>query len=442
MKKENNIFIEKNFGFDKGSILIELLLSVALVAVMMPFVFRYQQNSVRRVENIAVMRHMEDTQSALERYILENRDNLLNTVGKNIIRINPSDLADYGVAADVIENKDDKYQLRILKSNDINGKATLQGVILYNDPDISPLRTREIVSMAGGDLGFVDGVKAFGSFGAWRANTVDLGLGSSDGIIGITPVTRDIDLYLWRVPSDNEDDATMMSALNLGGHDIKNATFIDSEFLQLEETLLSPVIATKDTIFQNRITIDGVFESKNATVSGILSSDSRNLEVNNMFSLEDTGKFSSFTTNDLWVYDLSLSGLSIYTEDDSDAAILKINKMIDMTNGRIDALQVSVGFTGSITPKLVVRNRIEDSINNRYFWDLYTNTAYFNDLILAELTRMAPLAVYMENDKTSVSSQVFGAVSANKNATVSDYLNAITEIQRKVTEKYRQLNLE
>ena len=151
MKKENNIFIEKNFGFDKGSILIELLLSVALVAVMMPFVFRYQQNSVRRVENIAVMRHMEDTQSALERYILENRDNLLNTVGKNIIRINPSDLADYGVAADVIENKDDKYQLRILKSNDINGKATLQGVILYNDPDISPLRTREIVSMAGGD---------------------------------------------------------------------------------------------------------------------------------------------------------------------------------------------------------------------------------------------------------------------------------------------------
>ena len=79
MKKENNIFIEKNFGFDKGSILIELLLSVALVAVMMPFVFRYQQNSVRRVENIAVMRHMEDTQSALERYILENRDNLLNS---------------------------------------------------------------------------------------------------------------------------------------------------------------------------------------------------------------------------------------------------------------------------------------------------------------------------------------------------------------------------
>lgn len=440
--KKKNIFISHKNGMQQGSMLIELLLSVALVAVMMPFVFRYQQNSVRRVENIAIMRHMEDTQDALERYILENREDLLKTVGKNIIRVNPSDLESYGVAPEVVENKGDKYQLRILKSSDVNGKATLQGVILYNDENINPLRTREIVSMAGGDMGFVDGLKAFGSFNAWHANTVDLGFGASDGLIGITSVTRDVNLYLWRVPSNNEDDATMMSALNLGGHDITDASFVNSEFLQLQETLLSPVIASKDTIFQNRITIDGVFESKEATVSGILSSDSRNLEVNNTFSLEDTGKFSSFTTSDLWVYNLTLGGLSIYAEDDSDASVLKINKMIDMTNGRIDALQVSVGFTGSITPKLIVRNRIEDSINDGYFWDLYTNSASFNDLMLAELIRMAPLAVYMENNKSSVSSQLFGAVTANKNATVSDYINAINEIQKRVSEKYRQLNLE
>lgn len=442
MNKKKNIFIRQNNRAQYGSILIELLLSVALVAVMMPFVFRYQQSSVRRVENIAIMRHMEDTQDALERYILANREKLLQTVGKNIIRVNPSELESYGVAPEVVENKEDRYQLRILKSSDINGKATLQGVILYNDESISPLRTREIVAMAGGSMGFVDGLKAFGSFNAWHANTVDLGLGGADGIVGITPVSRDVDLYLWRVPSDNEEDSTMMSSLNLGGHDIVEASFVNSEFLQLEETLLSPVIATKDAIFQNRITIDGVFESKEATVSGILSSDSRNLEINNSLILEDTGKFSSLVTEDLWVYNLNLSGLSISSEDDSAASILKINKMIDMTNGRIDALQVSVGFTGSITPKLIVRNRIEDSVNDKYFWDLYTNTANFNDLMLAELIRLANLAVYVENDKKTISSQLFGAVSANKNATVSDYINVIIEIQKRVSEKYRQLNLE
>jgi hypothetical protein len=36
---------------------------------------------------------------------------------------------------------------------------------------------------------------------------------------------------------------------------------------------------------------------------------------------------------------------------------------------------------------------------------------------------------------------VFGAVATNKNATVADFMNAITQIQQKVTAKYQNLQL-
>ena len=57
-----------------GSMLVELLMTVALVAIIMPFIFRYQQSAITRAENIAIADNMTEIQSALERYILDNRE--------------------------------------------------------------------------------------------------------------------------------------------------------------------------------------------------------------------------------------------------------------------------------------------------------------------------------------------------------------------------------
>ena len=46
MKIKKSIFSNQNV--QRGSMLIELLLSVALAVVIIPFVFRYQQNAVTR----------------------------------------------------------------------------------------------------------------------------------------------------------------------------------------------------------------------------------------------------------------------------------------------------------------------------------------------------------------------------------------------------------
>ncbi len=419
--------------------LVELLLSVALAALIIPFLFRYQHSSIERAQNIAITNQMTEIQVALERYIVANRDELLRTVGRNITRVELDDLAEFGVPQSVLDAGDEKYQLRILKSSDASGLSTLQGVIVRASDDITPLRTREIVNLSGGSMGFVDGTHAYGTFGAWHTDALDMGVDIDNGIIETTSVNRDNALYLWRAPSENPDDAKMMSPLNLGGHDIKNAAFINSDYATFNEGLTAKEIVSDKIIFDNRTTIDAVFSTDAATVSGMLSSDSKNMEISGRLSLADTAKMSSLTAENLWVSKLTLSGLSI--EADDDLALLKINQSLDMTSGRIEAVFVSVGFAGSMTPRLVVYDRIEDSTNPQYYWDVKSKTARFSDASFVELNRMATLATFYEGDNSTSAGQIFGAVSANKNATVSDYMNAISEIQKRVSAKYRLLNL-
>ena len=435
MKIQDSIF--SAIRNQHGGMLIELLMSVAIVALVLPFLFKYQQDSVVRAENITVARQMQDVQNALERYIVLNRDVLLNVAGKSITRVNIADLAEYGVAESIIEKDGDKYQLRILKSGDSTGQATLQGVVVMSDTTISPLRTRQIVEVGGDNMGFIEGTHAYGTFGAWHTDAIDIGVNVPDGIITTTSVRRDNALYLWREPSDNADDSKMLSPLNLGGHDIVATKYFDAFAAQFDENLKSITVAADKVVFSNRTTIDSVLETKNATCVGNLSADSKTMEIAGTLSLADTGKFSNFTVKDLWTNTLSLSGLS----NSSKAAVLNINQRLDMTGGRISAVYTTVGFSGSITPRLAVRDKIVDSVNDEYYWDVKNKMANLYDVSFPELERMATLIVYKEADKSTVAGRTFSAVAANKNATVADYMNAIQEIQNKVRAKYSLLKL-
>lgn len=436
--KANRIFIKSNEL--RGSMLVELLLTIALVVLTLPFIFRYSVRATTRAQNIATMQQMEMIQTALERYIIANREDLLSTVGRNIVRVRLADLAEYGVPEQIVADRGNDYQLRVLKSNDFNNRATLQGVVVLSDNNIGPLRTREIVNMGGQSMGFVDGTRAYGAYGAWRAGTVDLGLGTSDGIISTTAVTRENAKYLWRVPSDDMQDATMASALNLGGHNITDISFFDVRSAMFDETLTAGKVATNNIIFKNRTSLDKTFFATSTTVSGGMSSDAKNMDISGMFSLSDTAKFSSFTTEDLYVTNMTLGGLTI--DSDKDVVRLKINQSLDMTTGRIDAMFVTVGFAGSITPRLYVRQRIEDSSNSEFFWDAESRVANLFDVIFFDLRDMAHVALSKFGVSNTDTSRIFGAVAANKNATAADYMKAITEIQNKVRQKYRLLNLE
>ena len=103
----------------------------------------------------------------------------------------------------------------------------------------------------------------------------------------------------------------MLSALNLGGHDITNVSRFDVYSAGFDEILESINIAANRVVFSNRTTIDSAFETKTATCSGTLSSDAKGLEITGALTLTDMGKFSNFNTSNLWATNLTLSGISI-----------------------------------------------------------------------------------------------------------------------------------
>ena len=437
---KNNVRIFSRNNEHRGTVLIEFLLTITLAGTLLPFIYGYQNRAVIRAENVRVTRQMQKIQTVLEKYIVENKDSMLTTVGRNIIKVKLSDLVDYGLDTAFVESAGDKYQLRVLKSNDYGDQASLQGVIVLTDSEITPLRTREIVSMGDDKIGFVDGTRAYGGFGTWRVNTADLGVDATSGIVQTTAIRRDNSLYLWRVPSENASDATMLSALNLGGRDIINSVFVNTGGLSLDESLEIHKIVTNDLIFKNRTTIDNTkFTTQTAIVSGAMSGDSKNIAVAGTLSLAESAKVSSFTTDNFWVNNLTLGGLSTPS---GSSATLRSNGSLDMTEGRISAMFVSVGFTGSITSRLNVKEKIIDSVNSDYFWDVKSKVANLVDINSPTLSDMASRALRRESVSGSTATRVFSSVASNKNATVGDYLNAIREIGQNVRAKYQMLNLE
>lgn len=415
-----------------GAMLTELLLTIALAALIMPFLLRFQQGRITRAENIAVANEMSVVRDALERYIDANKMELLRPTGKNITRVRVSDLERYGVS----DTNADKFQMRVLKTLDSNNRTSLQGIVVMDDSGISPIRTRQIINLGNGTMGFAENGRAYGAYGAWKLSAIDMGINNVTGIIERTDILHDANEYLWRNPSDNASNSTMLSNLNLGGHNVIGAKNIDADVVRFDEMMSAKTIAARRTTFDTRITLDNNLNGGVATVAGTLSADSRSMEISGTLTLNGIAKFSNMTVDDLWVNDLNLAGITI--SSDTDVATLSVNQTIDMVAGRITAMQTMVGFAGSITPRLVVSGRIEDSQNPDYFWDTSGNTARFADAQLMELNRMASEVASDEALDTD-SAKIWARVAGNRNATVADFMNAISQIQRTVRGKYESI---
>lgn len=438
MKIKKRSFINRNF--QHGGMLVELMMTIALAAIIIPFVFRYQQIAVNRARNVAITKQMESVQTALERYIIENKTELMKPTGKNIFRVKINNLLDYGLPEYIAENYQDDYQLRVLKSTDKNDKSVLQGIVILSNNEITPLRTREIVNLGGGQFGFVEGEMTHGGFGAFHANAIDFGITDTKGLIGTTSTMRGNTEYLWRLPSENEIDATMLSPLNLDGHDIANVNFFDASKAQFEEKLKISKVSVGSLTFSNRATIDAIFSTNTAMVNGAFTSDSRTLNVGGTLTLADSGKFSSFYTNDLYVNTLSLNGFSVSTTSGKSSS-LKIIGDMDLILGHINATYVSVGYTGSVTPKLIITDKIQDPKDSSFYWDIKSKKARFADVNFPELARMASKIARLESHPGTNATTIFNSVAANVNATVGDYINAINNMQTQIRVKYEMLNL-
>jgi hypothetical protein len=421
---------------------MELLLSLALIALLLPFVVRWEKARINRAENLMITRNMDVVRAGLERYMEERRKEFLTSVTRNIFRVRIADLADYGVPAELIEKHGDAFQLRVLKSADIADSSVLQGIIIMSAGDLTPLRTRELVMLSGESAGFIDGASVYGAYGTYATSVGAIGAGGySNSVAASTRSMRSGDDYIWRVPSDDSRDATLLSNLNMGGHAIKNIRYLDSRSAQFEETLNAREIAAGKIVYDSRAELSGnINVTGETTVNGILSSDARNMQINGEIILDNSARFNNVVANELWADTMRLEGLSV-SASDKKPAVIKINQTIDMTGGYISALFVTVGFTGSLAPRLIVKGLIQDGASDAYFWDASEGVAVLSDLSFPLLPAMMRAAVASEGAGTE-SHRVMAPVAANSNATVADFMRGLSEIKDRVTLKYQSLNLE
>lgn len=410
----------KGFNFQCGGMLLELMLSVALAAIIIPFVFRYQKNTIERARNIAIVKQMETVQSALERCIFENREVLLrqgvnvfseNNTDPDVIDClmlsnyddeNPRGLINYGLTVEFADDFKNDYKLRILKSADNTDQPVLQGVVLLNNQNINALRTREIVRLGGGKVGFLDGDNVQGGYNSFQTLKTEFSFNNVDeGIIQTTDTMRGYSKYLWRLPSGSEDDATMLSWLNLDGHNIDNVNDLraynagfamDLTIVGNGSDNLGNIFAS-NTYFTKPTTVKSDCTGDKAIVRGYLTINSGGtLNVSEKLTSRGLGKFSDCLSPVLTSHEMTLTKFSI------DSKLLSVSGRMIVPEIVSGAIYVD-GKT-IITPRLVVSKRIT-SLDGKFYWEVdgkNKNEAYFNEVELTgvgyEKSGLIPMLQY------------------------------------------------
>ena len=92
-----NIIKKSLLKSQRGGMLVELMLSITIAAIILPFIVRYQQNAISRAKNIAVAKQIEIVQNALERYINQRKNEFLDHVGNHNWKVKISELKEYGL---------------------------------------------------------------------------------------------------------------------------------------------------------------------------------------------------------------------------------------------------------------------------------------------------------------------------------------------------------
>lgn len=225
--------------------LMELMLAIAIAATLIPFVFRYQKNTIERARNVAIVRQMGLVQRALEKCIEDNQSDFTQHVGDTIfssgnecfvLKEGDRGLIRYGLTDAFADDYGEDYVIRVLKTKDV-----LQGVVLLQNAGITALRTREIVDIGGGALGAVQNDVVRGGYNSFNVQKKEFGLTDvTNGIVKTTATIRGqvADPYVWRVTGGS---ATMESDFYMGSNDIINVGTLQGTTLNTLELKYSPL---------------------------------------------------------------------------------------------------------------------------------------------------------------------------------------------------------
>ncbi len=425
----------------RGAMLLELLLMIAIIGTIFPILYRQNVERNHRAQDVAIVREMQMIQAALDQYIEDKEPQLIGTPGGAVYQVKLADLHNYGLTKQ-INNENNKYgiqySLRLIKTTDAKGRSFVQGLVVANNPNFSPLRTRQISLAVGERGGYAEQKQLYGSYGTWQQSShlwnVNI---SENAVLMNTQLKSQKTDSLLRIASVNRSENTMDTDMDMNQHDIMDLGKLEPEVANFTEQVTAKNLNANVAEFSRFMTITKGLSIKNdAYVRGNLGLENQNIVLSRGLVLQKDAYFKQVNTGVLRTNTLNLFTINAVGGVKSE---LGVNQHLSINNGQVRAGSVMVGYTGSIASRIVVSDEIRPYEGSQYFWNLKTKEAVMQSLALSNLSQMMVDAVNAENPGTAA---ITDTETRLKSATsVSMVIGILEEMRGAVESKYSGLKL-
>ena len=299
---------------NRGASILEVLMSMAIVAIAAPFVYSQIIETNNDIRDMAIARNITDLRPVVLNFIRLNQDTWPD-VAQIKMSQEDMDMVAEGISAGFI----DKYV--------ING-ASVTDVYLSFNTGSTNLRTSNIAHHIGDDAAVVgaDGV-AYGR--TWAVSAPEFNTGDL-----IYRITRDVagednTKYLHRGTSGEDDLNVMMRDLNMGGYNIYDIGGIEASAFRGRD--VTATFVTTDDLAANSI-----YFSNGANMTG------NNVSINTLRVTDDIIGFRNIYANKLNNNGFSTSGRIIADR----ATVSKSLNVAENLNLKAASARTISGFAG------------------------------------------------------------------------------------------------
>ena len=210
-----------NFLSSRGASMAEVLMAMAIVAVMTPFVYSQVSDTAADVRDIAMARRIIGVRDGVLNFVRMNQD---TWPGDAQIKLDEADLA--GLADMASVGFVDKYAVR---------GAFVTDVYLGVDMGDAALRAARIVGHIGGDAAVVDD-SGVAYAGTWAVSAPEFRPGMIVYRISRDVAGEDKSRYLHRVASGDDGLNVMMRDLNMGHNDLFDVGMVSASAAKVGTT--------------------------------------------------------------------------------------------------------------------------------------------------------------------------------------------------------------
>ena len=256
---------------NRGASILEVLMSMAIVAIAMPLVYSQIAETNNNIRDMAIARDITNMRADVLNFVRLNQDTWPDVAQ---IRMSEEDLS--GIAEGINTGFIDKYL--------ING-ASVTDVYLGFKTGATNLHTANIAHHIGDDAAIVDadGI-AYGR--TWAVSAPDFNTGDLIYRITRNVNSEDKTKYLHRGSSGEDDLNVMMRDLNMGGYNIYDIGGVFASAMRIKDV-------TSTFVTADDLTAQTIYFSNGANMSG------NNVSIKSLRVTDDIIGFRNIYANKL-----------------------------------------------------------------------------------------------------------------------------------------------